>query len=108
MKNGEIWLVALSDSKGHEQRGERPAIVVGGANGLVIAVPLTSNPATARFSHTYLISPDSHNGLDTESIALVFQITALDRERFVHRIGILDGQQRVAIQVLIRDLLSLD
>jgi mRNA interferase MazF len=108
MKNGEIWLVDLSDSKGHEQRGERPAIVVGGANGLVIAVPLTSNPATARFSHTLPIFPDAHNGLDTESIALVFQITALDRERFVHRIGTLDGQQRVAVQALIRDLMGLD
>jgi len=108
MKNGEIWLVDLSDSKGHEQRGERPAIVVGGANGIFIAVPLTSNPATARFSHTYLISPDSHNGLDTESIALVFQITALDRERFVSRIGMLDGQQRIAVQALIRDLMGMD
>jgi mRNA interferase MazF len=29
MKNGDIWLVDLSDAKGHEQRGERPAIIVG-------------------------------------------------------------------------------
>jgi len=43
-----------------------------------------------------------------ESIALVFQLTSLDRERFVHRIGTLDGQQRVAIQALIRDLMGLD
>jgi len=108
MKNGEIWLVDLSDAKGHEQRGERPAIIVGGANGLVIAVPLTSNPTTARFSHTLPISPDAHNGLDVESVALVFQLTSLDRERFVHRIGTLDGQQRVAIMALIRDLMGLD
>ncbi|MDD4148303.1 MAG: type II toxin-antitoxin system PemK/MazF family toxin [Candidatus Cloacimonetes bacterium] len=108
MKNGEIWLVDLSDAKGHEQRGERPAIIVGGANGLVIAVPLTSNPTTARFSHTLPISPDAHNGLDVESVALVFQLTSLDRERFVHRIGTLDGQQRVAIMALIRDLMGMD
>ncbi len=82
MKNGDIWLVDLSDAKGHEQRGERPAAIVGGANGLVLVVPLTSNLGSARFSHTYLLSPDLHNGLDTESIALVFQIVALDRERF--------------------------
>ncbi|WP_443673486.1 type II toxin-antitoxin system PemK/MazF family toxin [Methanoregula sp.] len=29
MKNGDIWLVDLSDAKGHEQRGERPAAIVG-------------------------------------------------------------------------------
>ena len=108
MKNGDIWLVDLSDAKGHEQRGERPALIVGGANSLVLAVPLTSNPATARFSHTYLISPDPQNGLDVESIALVFQLTALDRERFVHRIWMLDGQKQVAIMALIRDLMGLD
>jgi len=45
--------------------------------------------------------PDTHNGLDTESIALSFQITALDRERFVYRIGMLDGQQWIAIKALI-------
>jgi len=108
MKNGDIWLVDLSDAKGHEQRGERPALIVGGANGLVIVVPLTSNPATARFSHTLPIFPDKQNGLDVESVALVFQLTALDRERFVHRIVTLDGPQRIAIQALIRDLMGLD
>jgi len=42
------------------------------------------------------------------SVALFFPLTALDRERFVHRIGTLDGQQRVAIMALIRDLMGLE
>ncbi len=108
MKNGTIWLVDLSDAKGHEQRGMRPAIIVGGANGLILVVPLTSSMSSARFSHTLTISPDSHNGLDTESVALVFQIVALDRERFQHRIGAIGEHQRLAIVALIRDLLELD
>jgi len=110
MKNGDIWLVALSDAKGHEQRGERPAIIVGGANGLVLVlvVPLTSNISTARFSHTLPISPDAHNGLDVESVVLVFQIVSLDRERFVHRIGTVGEQHRLAIVAMIRDLMSLN
>ncbi|MFA6332472.1 MAG: type II toxin-antitoxin system PemK/MazF family toxin [Methanoregula sp.] len=108
MKNGDIWLVDLSDAKGHEQRGVRPAIIIGAANGLVLVVPLTSSMSSARFSYTYLLTPDQHNGLEVESIALVFQITALDRERFVRRIGTLDGQQRLAILALIRDLMGLE
>jgi mRNA interferase MazF len=108
MKNGDIWLVDLSDAKGHEQRGDRPAIVVGSANGLTLVIPLTSNINSARFSHTYNISPNSHNGLDIESIALVFQIVALDRDRFQHRIGVINEQERLAIVALIRDLLNLD
>lgn len=56
----------------------RPAIIVGGANGLILIVPLTSSMSSARSSHTYTITPDVHNGLDVESVALVFQIVALD------------------------------
>jgi mRNA interferase MazF len=108
MKNGDIWLVDLSDAKGHEQRGMRPAIIVGGANGLILVVPLTSSMSSARFSHTYILSPTPHNGLDVESIALVFQIVALDRDRFQHRIGIIGEPHRLAIVALIRDLLDLD
>ena len=108
MKNGAVWLVDLSDAKGHEQRGMRPAIIVGGANGLILVVPLTSSMSSARFSHTYTISPDSHNGLDAESVALVFQIVALDRERFQHQICAISEQHRLAIVALIRDLLNLD
>jgi mRNA interferase MazF len=108
MKNGDIWLVDLSDTKGHEQKGVRPAIVVGGANGLTVVVPCTTTLSTARFSHTYSISPSSHNGLDADSIVLVFQIVALDRDRFRHQIGTISEQQRLAIVALMRDLLKLD
>ena len=108
MKNGAVWLVDLTDAKGHEQRGTRPAIIVGGANGLILVVPLTSSMSSAPFSHTLTISPDPHNGLDAESVALVFQIVALDRERFQHRIGAINEQHRLAIVALIRDLLNLD
>lgn len=108
MKNGDIWLVDLSDAKGHEQQGVRPAIILGGANGLFVIVPLTSNMGSARFSHTYILSPALHNGLDTDSVALVFQIVALDRDRFRHRIGSIGEQHRLAISALIRDLLNLE
>lgn len=108
MKSGDIWLVDLTDGKGHEQRGIRPAIIFGSANGIVMVVPLTSNVSTARFSHTYAISPDAHNGLDAESIALVFQLVSLDRERFHQRIGALGEDHRLAIAALIRDLMRLD
>ncbi|MDD5142666.1 type II toxin-antitoxin system PemK/MazF family toxin [Methanoregula sp.] len=108
MKSGDIWLVDLTDGKGHEQRGIRSAIIFGSANGIVMVVPLTSNVNTARLSHTHAISPDEHNGLDTESIALVFQMVSLDRERFHHRIGTIGEDHRLAIAALIRDLMGLD
>jgi mRNA interferase MazF len=107
MKNGDIWLVDLSDAKGHEQRGVRPAIIAGNANGMSIVIPCTTTLSTARFSHTLHISPTPHNGLDADSIALVFQIVALDHERFRHKIGVISEPQWQAIVTLMKDLLHL-
>lgn len=108
MKHGEIWLVDLSAAKGHEQRGERPALIMGSANGLIVVIPFTTTLSTVRFSHTYSITPTSHNGLSGESVALVFQIVALDRNRFIHKIGNIAEQQWQAIASLVKDLLNLD
>lgn len=47
-KKGEIWLVDLNPSRGHEQRGIRPAVVVSVDEfnscpaDLVVVVPITS------------------------------------------------------------------
>ncbi len=79
-----------------------------GANGLTLVVSCTTTISTARFSHTYSISTSSHNGLDAKSIALVFPIVALDRDRFRHQIGAISEQQRLAIIALMRDLQKLD
>jgi mRNA interferase MazF len=108
MKRGEIWLVDLTDAKGHEQRGKRPALIMGSANGLVVVVPFTTTLSTARFSHTFPLHPAPGNGLDRESIAMVFQIVALDRERFIHKMGSVEEDQWQAITALARDLLHLD
>jgi len=108
IRRGEIWRVDLSDGKGHEQRGDRPALVMGSANGLVVVVPLTTTIATLRFSHTHSLLPTPHNGLDRESVALAFQIVALDRDRFLQKIGNVEESQLQAIAALIRDLLHLE
>ncbi len=67
--------------------GYSPLSLLEAQTGLVLVAQLTSKISTARFSDTLAISPDSHNGLDAESIALVFQIVELVHERFRHRIG---------------------
>jgi mRNA interferase MazF len=45
---GEVWLVELDPTRGHEQRGTRPALVVStdqfnnGPAGLVVVAPMTT------------------------------------------------------------------
>ena len=108
MRIGEIWLVDLEDSKGHEQQGTRPAIVVGIANSMIIVIPLTSNLNSSRFSYTHLISPTSQNELESDSVAMIFQIVTLDQVRFKHRIGSINEADRQAINSLLIDLLKLN
>ena len=88
MKKGGIWVIDSGDSSGHEQSGIRPAIVFSGVvAGLVMVVPLTSNSRALRFAHTVQLSPNASNGLTAPSIALVFQLRAIDVKRLEKKIG---------------------
>lgn len=53
MKRGEIWVVSLDPTKGHEQQGSRPVLIVSPdsfnkATGLPVIVPITSGGGFAR------------------------------------------------------------
>ena len=107
MKKGEIWLVDLPEGKGHEQKGARPALVLASVNGLTIAVPLTSTFDAARFSYTEVLPARAENGLKEDSVALVFQTTALDNSRFGKHIGEITREQCDAIDELLKLLLKI-
>jgi mRNA interferase MazF len=97
---GDIHWIELPPGTGHEQSVRRPAIVVqdasyAGALPVVLVVPLTTAAATLRFPGTLLIQPDPDNGLRQPSVALVFQMRAVDRRRISGRIGTL-GQGDLA------------
>ncbi len=66
--------------------GRRPAVVVqAGARyealPTLIVVPLTSQREALRFPGTFLIPRGAGNGLSEDSVALVFQVRAVDRAR---------------------------
>ena len=95
MKRGEIWRVRLPAPRGHAQAGERPAVIV--QNDQVnlslatrLIVPFTTSASALRFTCTIPILPDGTNGLSLPSVALVFQLTALDKQFFLHRLGVID------------------
>ena len=81
---------------GHTQAGERPAIIVQEAAfhfalPTVLIVPFTSTKGTTRFPGTLLMQPDQHNGLTVPSVALVFQLSALDKQNCLQHLGELDA-----------------
>lgn len=91
MRKGEIWLVDIPETDGREQSGKRPVAVVADTDSNIsIVVPFTSNLQALRFPHTLEIEPSKENGLAARSIALVFQIRAIDKKRLRVRIGRLE------------------
>jgi mRNA-degrading endonuclease toxin of MazEF toxin-antitoxin module len=54
----------------------------------VLVVPLSSAIAALRFPGTALIKADNSSGLRTDSVALVFQLRAIDRGRIKEKIGV--------------------
>jgi mRNA-degrading endonuclease toxin of MazEF toxin-antitoxin module len=64
------------------------------AGGLPVAlvVPLTPARAAMRFPGTTLIQPTSENGLRRASVALGFQLRAIDRNRIEDRVGAVSAQ----------------
>ena len=84
MTVGEVRWVELVSTGGHAQKGRRPAVIVQSQKvstriPTVLVVPLTSQVGALRFPGKALVEADSDNGLRRASIALVFQLTAVDQ-----------------------------
>lgn len=98
----DIWLADLPGHKdSHVQHGFRPVVVVSNdaANRfspVISIVPLTSKlNKTALPTHVYLRSP----ALNRASLALCEQLTAVDKQCLVRRLGSVEpGFQRLAIK----------
>jgi len=103
---GDIYLVEIPASGGHEQQGVRPAIVVQTAENIdrvptILIVPFTTQIKAADFPFTFVVEPDSTNNLTSTSFALVFQLRAIDKKRLKNRIGSLNPS---AMQILKQNL----
>ncbi len=94
MTVGEVRWIDLPERGGRAQAGRRPAIVVQGISSLptTLIVPLTSQLDALRFAGTVLVEADSTNGLRRASVALVFQLTAVDSHYIAGRLGMVSSE----------------
>jgi mRNA interferase MazF len=109
VKPGDIHWVELPSSAGHEQVGRRPGIVLQddaytGGSPLVIIIPLTGSTAAGRFAGTMAVDATPDNGLRKASVALVFQIRAVDRRIVTERLGTLTLAQLSDVYILLDNL----
>lgn len=95
MKQGEIWYADLNPTKGSEQAGLSPVVVVSGNLlnqylNVVIVVPLTTK--VKGYKGNPVLKPSKENGLKIESEMLVFHIRSVSKERLVRRVGFVEDQ----------------
>ncbi len=88
---GEVWLVDLNPSRGSEQSGIRPAIVVQRETlerftVTTLIVPVTTNLRRLKVPGCILI-PTGEGGLTQDSAALCYQLAVVDRSRLIRRLG---------------------
>jgi mRNA interferase MazF len=111
MQEGDVYFVEIPMSGGHEQAGLRHAIIVQ-ASGLeklptVLIIPLTSKLKGADFPFTFLIEPDQINNLDVTSVALVFQLRAIDKRRLKNKIGQIGREKVVILKKMLKDIMGI-
>ncbi len=104
VKQGEIWWANLNPTKGSEQSGHRPVVVVSGNMlnrnlSIVIVMPLTTQ--IKNYKGNLVLHPNSKNGLNEISEVLIFHIRSLSQSRLSKKIGSI---QKNEIQQLISNL----
>lgn len=108
MKKGELWLVRIPALGGRSQHGTRPAIVLADPKlPVAVIIPCTSNLQALRFRFTVRLHPTSKNGLETESVALAFQLFAIDRQFFETKLGTLEKPLMEELDRTLKQLLSI-
>ena len=112
MNLGDICWMTPPPAGGRVQQGRRPGIIW--QNGVafpslptILMIPLTSQQAALRFGACHLLQPTARNGLSVPSVALVFQLAAVDSGDVGTKIGELDDADRLVLQELTRRLTGL-
>ena len=91
-----IFLASLDPTKGSEQAGRRPVLVISREQTnqmlpVVNVIPLTSRKSTERIIYpNEVLLPSGVAGLRVDSIALCYQIRTLDKGRLERDWGELD------------------
>ena len=104
----------LNPSRGSEQAGIRPVIIVqrdtlDRFTTTVVVVPVTSNLWRAKIPGTIIfILPTGEGGLTQDSVVLCYQIVAIDRERLIRKLSSLSADYVSRLQVVLQYTLQMD
>lgn len=104
LRRGEVWLISLDPTVGHETQKTCPCLVVSPPEinenlSVMLVAPLTSGsrPAPFRVATSFAGKP---------GLLLLEQVRAVDTRRLVKRLGKVDRPTLVAALAVLRDLFA--
>lgn len=106
----EVWLAHLDPTRGREQAGRRPVLIVShdvfnrGPADLVVVCPITSR-LRGIASHVRLDPPEG--GLKIESVVMCEAIRSISKHRLDKRFGAVAPETMFAVDDVLRILLAL-
>jgi len=107
---GDVVMVDLDPTIGHEQGGQRPALVVSDDSlnrspaGLAIVAPITGTDRGIP-AHVRVAAPEG--GLAKASVVMVDQIRTISRRRIARRLGAVSQSTMSQVDERLRLVLSL-
>tara|TARA_R110002126_G_scaffold274775_1_gene419982 strand:+ start:4601 stop:4933 length:333 start_codon:yes stop_codon:yes gene_type:complete len=109
MKQGEIWDLYLNPTKGSEQSGRRPAVIISGNMlnkylQVVIVCPLTTS--VKNYKGNLILKPNATNGLSKISEVLTFHVHSVSKTRLENKIGQISLKDVAIIKKTLNDILK--
>jgi mRNA interferase MazF len=110
VKRGDIYLVDWSGGRGHEQGGERPALVVQNDIGNQFAGTTIVATVTTSLGKPYpfMVSlPEGTGGLDYDSAVDCAQLMTIDKRRLGKNLGALTPSQMAQVGIALKKSLAI-
>ncbi len=109
MLQGEIWYANLSPTKGSEQAGLRPVLIISGNLlnqylNIVICCPLTTK--IKNYKGDLVLEPNKSNGLKQTSEILTFHIRSISKERLTKKVGKISAGEIKELKKYLNEILE--
>lgn len=95
-KQGEIWYVNLNPTRGSEQAGIRPFLILSGNLmneylNVVIGCPLTTK--IKNYKGNLILHPNENNGLNEISEVMTMHIRSISKDRLSKKAGVVKNEE---------------
>ena len=113
LARGTVVWVDLEPTRGHEQKGHRPCVIVSDSQitkdqrfSMIAVIPLTGTPGAGLLYPP--LEPGPSSGLQKRSFALIDQLRSVDKTRLTRVFGVATPRELESIDEGLRLFLGLD